>query len=181
MSSMLSGGKPKFDGGGNMAKQKKGYVASIGGPTLVLIFIVMCLVTFGMLSLSTAKSEWDLAKRNASAVKEYYKADGEGVQFFQMVSETIDSVLNQTEDFEECRTLLSQKLGHFYIQEENKVITKISMDRSQALFIELIPQFEGRERAAISQWKVIQTEDLEIDNSMPVWAGEKMKEQENGK
>ena len=40
-----------------MAKQESGFKANIGSSSLILIFIVMCLVTFGMLSLTSAKSD----------------------------------------------------------------------------------------------------------------------------
>lgn len=159
-----------------MAKQEKGYRAAIGSPSLILIFIVLCLVTFGMLSLSTAKSEWDLAKRNASAVTEYYRADSEGEKFYRMVSETVDAVREQSPDPGECRKLLSRKLGGYYRPGEGTVVTEIAMERSQALFIELIPQFEGTGSMIISQWKVVQTEDFEIDDSMPVWTDGETKE-----
>ena len=48
-----------------MAKQESGFKANIGSSSLILIFIVMCLVTFGMLSLTSAKSDLSLANRNA--------------------------------------------------------------------------------------------------------------------
>ena len=48
-----------------MAKQETGNRPGIGSPSLILIFIVMCLVTFGMLSLSTAKSELDFARASS--------------------------------------------------------------------------------------------------------------------
>ena len=65
-----------------MAKQESGFKANIGSSSLILIFIVMCLVTFGMLSLTSAKSDLSLANRNADAVTEYYRADTEGEAFY---------------------------------------------------------------------------------------------------
>lgn len=159
-----------------MAKRETGYRVSIGSPSLILIFIVLCLVSFGMLSLSTAKSEWNLAERNASAVTEYYRADSQGEDFYRLVSETVNAVRKQSINPAECRQLLSQELGEYYQPEEGTVITEIPMERSQALLIELVPQLEGAGDIIISRWKVIQTEDFEIDDSMPVWTGEKTKE-----
>lgn len=46
-----------------MAKQESGFKANIGSSSLILIFIVMCLVTFGMLSLTSARSDLSLANR----------------------------------------------------------------------------------------------------------------------
>ena len=101
-----------------MAKQKNGYRANIGGPSLILIFIVMCLVTFGMLSLSTAKSEHNLAVRNASAITEYYRADGEGEAFYQMVLNKVKSVKEKGRGQTEYEDLLAQELGDYYHKEE---------------------------------------------------------------
>ena len=154
-----------------MAKQETGNRPGIGSPSLILIFIVMCLVTFGMLSLSTAKSEWDLAERNAASVTEYYRADREGEEFYRLVSEAAKEARQEGADIDEVRRLLGQKLGEYYIPERDAAMTRIAMDRSQALLIEVIPSLEEGQAPVISQWKVIQTEDFEIYDSMPIWTG----------
>ena len=164
-----------------MAKQENRYKANLGTPSLILIFIVMCLITFGMLSLSTAKSELNLAERNASAVTEYYRADGEGEAFYQMVLNKAAKVWEKSQDPQERKQLLSREFGDAYEPDKGTVTVYIPMERSQALFIELLLQPEEREDIRISKWKIIQTEDYEIDNSMPVWTGGEMKDQETGK
>ena len=47
-----------------MAKSESKSGANIGSASLILIFIVLCLGTFGLLSLSSAKNDLDLAERN---------------------------------------------------------------------------------------------------------------------
>ena len=164
-----------------MAKQENGYKANLGSPSLILIFIVMCLITFGMLSLSTAKSEHNLAERNASAVTEYYRADGEGEAFYQMVLIKAAKVREMSQDPQEWKRLLSQEFGDAHEPDRGTVTVNIPMERSQALNIELVFPPEGKEDIQISKWKVIQTEDYEIDHSMPVWTGGETKNQETGR
>ena len=53
---------------------------SIGASSLILIFIVLCMATFGLLSLSSAQGDLKLASRNAEAVTGYYEADNKGQQ-----------------------------------------------------------------------------------------------------
>lgn len=161
-----------------MAKQENGYKANIGSPSLILIFIVMCLITFGMLSLSTAKNEKNLAERNASAVTEYYRADGEGEAFYQMVLEKAEKAGEKSLDSQERKQFLVQELGESYHPYDGTVTTEIPMDRSQALFVELVLQPEKLYDIRISKWKVIQTENYEVDDSMPVWTGGDGKGQE---
>ena len=138
-----------------MAKQEIGYRANMGTPTLILIFMILCLVTFGMLSLSTAKSEWNLAQRNADSVAEYYRADKEGEAFYQMV----------------LQNSRSGNLGDYYDSQTGIASTQIPMKRSQSLTIKLHVPPDQSGKIEISQWKVIQTEDYEIDQSLPVFKG----------
>ena len=98
-----------------------------------------------------------------------------------MVSEQAEQVREISLDPEEQKQLLARSLKGAYHPEDETVTVQIPMERSQALSIELVLQSEGREKIRISRWKVIQTEDYEIDDSMPVWTGGEMKEQETGK
>ena len=141
-----------------MAKKEITYRADIGGPSLILIFIVMCLVTFGMLSLSAAKSERDLAHRNASAVTEYYLEDVKEIKRSGIESGGYEEVLKQ-------------ELGDYYNPENKTVSTEIPMAHSQALSIVLSPSFDGEGGVRVVKWKVIQTEDYAVDTTMPVWDG----------
>lgn len=154
-----------------MAKQEIGYRASIGTPTLILIFMILCLVTFGMLSLTTAKSEWNLAQRNADSVTEYYRADKEGEAFYQMVFQAVEDAQKEDGDLEVFQNTLSRELGDYYDFETGTISTQIPMKRSQSLSIKLSPMPDKPGKVGISRWKVIQTEDYEIDHSLPVWKG----------
>lgn len=164
-----------------MAKQEIRYRANIGGPSLILIFIVMCLVTFGMLSLSAAKSQRELAERNASAVKEYYLTDSEGEEFYQMVLEEVKEIKRNAPEPSDYEALLAKELGDYYLPEEGIVTTQIPMAHSQALSIELSPSFLGEGEVWVRKWKVIQTEDYTVDTSMPVYHGGESDNQETGK
>lgn len=49
----------------------------VGGTSLLVMFAVLCLVTFAVLSLSTVKAGDRLGEASAEAVMEYYSADYE--------------------------------------------------------------------------------------------------------
>ena len=55
-----------------MAEQTSRNKVNIGLSSLILIFIVLCLSTFGLLSLSSARGDLELAERGAQAAKEFY-------------------------------------------------------------------------------------------------------------
>lgn len=154
-----------------MAKQEIKYRANIGGSSLILIFIVMCLVTFGILSLTTAKNQWNLAERNAQAVKEYYRADGEGEAFYRLVEETAAFSRSSFSEEERQKAFFKEELKERYREEEDVAAEVIAMERGQALLVELRPAFGSRTETEVLKWKVIQTEDYEIDRFMPIWSG----------
>lgn len=47
---------------------------TIGISSMLVVFIVLCLVTFSCLSLSTAKSDYDFALKNAQHKTAYFEA-----------------------------------------------------------------------------------------------------------
>ena len=49
----------------------------IGGPSIIMIFVVLCLTTLSALSLMTANADWKLTQKAADAVTGYYSADNE--------------------------------------------------------------------------------------------------------
>lgn len=132
---------------------------NIGTTSLILIFIVLCLSTFGLLSLSNARGDLNLAEKNAEAVRTYYEADAQGELFVQMV----DQALRDTAGEEAG---LQEKLGQYY--QAGTVQTDIGMDFGQALHVELL--LTGTDYQ-IKNWNVYNRTELEIDRSIPVWDG----------
>ena len=64
-------------------KEQSSFV-NIGSSSLLIVFVVLCLATFAILSLSSAKSDYSLSKRLAEHKSSYYEA-----------SSTAESILNE--------------------------------------------------------------------------------------
>ncbi len=142
--------------------------ANIGSSALILVFIVLCLATFGLLSLGNARGDELLSVRNAAAVKEYYRADGLGEEFLRQVDQSL-----QKADAGSVETVKEQVLAEFgdYYQEDRKsFLTDIPMDAGQALRVELGVDWQKRS-LEVRSWKVYIQEEYEIDQSVRVWSG----------
>lgn len=150
----------------NTEKKQKG---SIGSSTLILIFIVLCLATFALLSLSNAGGDRNLANKNAEAVRTYYEADSQGEQFVQMVDQAVKEVRKETSDQVKQQQKLAEKLGNYYNTDSRTAETDIPMDFDQALHVELA--LDSQENYIIQSWRVYNQKDYEIDNKIPVWDG----------
>lgn len=153
-----------------MNEKPSGGRINIGTSSLILIFIILCLTVFGLLSLSSAGSDWRLAQKNAESVRGYYEADSQAVEFVAMVEEAL-SRSSQAAGDEEYRQLVKEELGSFYQEETGVVRTDIKMLYGQMLRIEL--EIDRKEEAGyrILAWNVYHSVDYEIDQSIPVWTG----------
>ena len=141
-----------------MAKQEIRRKANIGSSSLILIFIVLCLVTFSVLSLGNAKREDALSRRSADSVQEYYRADAAGETFLQLADQALlkgdkDSLMPYLQS---ASGTLLYRCGH--------------VNAGQALRVELVLDWEQKTYQVLS-WKVYHQEDYEIDQSIPVWSG----------
>ena len=58
-------------------KKKNFSITNIGTVSLLMIFIILCMVTFAALSLSSAAADHRFSQKMADHSKEYYKASGQ--------------------------------------------------------------------------------------------------------
>ena len=131
-----------------MAKQEIRRKANIGSSSLILIFIVLCLVTFSVLSLGNAKREDALSRRSA---------DSAGEAFLQLADQAL-----LKGDKDSLMPYLQSASGTY--------CTDVAMNAGQALRVELALDWEQKTYQVLS-WKVYHQEDYEIDQSIPVWSG----------
>ena len=122
-----------------------------------MIFIVLCLVTFSVLSLGNAKREDALSRRSADSVQEYYRADAAGEAFLQLADQAL-----LKGDKDSLMPYLQSASGTY--------CTDVAMNAGQALRVELALDWEQKTYQVLS-WKVYHQEDYEIDQSIPVWSG----------
>lgn len=72
--------------------KKQTPVVNIGSSSLLVIFLVLCLVTFATLSLSSARSDYSFSSRLAERKTEYYTASSQA----EKVLDQIDTILAET-------------------------------------------------------------------------------------
>ena len=65
-----------------MNKEKKLRLPAAGGSSLLVIFSVLCLVTFALLGMSTVQADYRLAEASQNAIRAYYEADYQAEEMF---------------------------------------------------------------------------------------------------
>lgn len=65
-----------------MDKEHRGRIPVVGGSSLLVIFAVLCLTVFALLSLSTVQANGRMSEASAQAVSDYYEADRAAEEIF---------------------------------------------------------------------------------------------------
>ena len=74
--------------------KQNGSISTLGGSALMMIFAVLCLTVFAVLSLSTAKAGDALSESSTRATQAYYAADEQEERMFAKIraGEPVDGV-----------------------------------------------------------------------------------------
>ncbi|NLW65342.1 MAG: hypothetical protein GXY26_03815 [Clostridiales bacterium] len=128
---------------------------AVGAVSLVLIFSILCLTIFTLLTLGTARSEANLARCAADSVKSFYAADTEAERVY---SELVGAVLGGKLPRTVRGTHIEYSDGYIGF------ICPLSDNRSISVLI----LADG----TIVQWRETDDENWTPDESLRVWGGE---------
>ena len=123
---------------------------AVGGSSLLVIFAVLCLTIFALLSLSTVQADRRLAEASSEAVKQYYEADTKAEQTLAALRQG----MIPAEGIEE------KSDGTYFFRYE--------VSEVQALEAEVIITGETYE---IIRWQLVSTAEWEEEDSIGVWNG----------
>lgn len=121
---------------------------AVGGSSLLVIFAVLCLTIFALLSLSTVQADKRLAEASSEAVKKYYEADTRA-----------EIILAQ---------LRSGIVPEGVEQEGNVYRYRCMVSDVQELQVEVCITGNAYE---ILRWQLVSTTDWEEDESLSLWNG----------
>lgn len=140
----------------NNDNMKKGTEMPVTGiSSLLVIFAVLCLVVFAVLSISTVKADERLADRSADSVVKYYEAEGN--------AEIILALLRQGE--------LPEGVTKNGITEDGYDIYGYECRISDTQKIEVETAVKGSEYRII-KWQSVYDAEWKADESIKVWDGE---------
>lgn len=133
-----------------------------GAVSLVMIFCVLCLAVFAVLTLATADRERNLAELTARNAAAYYEADRQAVEIVAALREggTIPSDI-------EIEHICSEYQGG----SAESASFSVPIDDNQALEVEvMLRDVDGSFR--VLRWQTAYVGPWEIDESLDVWDGQ---------
>lgn len=157
-------------------------IISIGLPSLLLIFLILCLVTFSVLSLSSASADEKLSRKIADRTTEYYEASNAANDILsdidQHLTKAFQESQNSSDYYERIRLAFSDS-EDIHFSQETSVPTlhwQTTLNKTQVLSIRLAlpyPTGAGDTFYEIEEWKVVNTDDWNPDLSQPVYRSNK--------
>lgn len=172
----------------NNSKKQSFPVSNIGSVTLLMIFIIVCMVAFAALSVSTASSDYHSAERAAAHTKAYYQASNKAEEMFASVAGSLKSLYQESEDegtfFQNVKTFFAKTDG-ITISEDSlglHLSYQTKMDENQALMADLLVLYPQESVSAASlstddlckvvSWRIISTTEWNGDNSLNLLGNE---------
>ncbi len=169
---------------------------SIGISSIVLIFLILCLAVFSLLSLSDAKTALSFSERHTDAVRIYYAADAQGQTFIRDYQKALaagDNGSNSGDDSDvaagqanssgaEPVAIVSQETARtaaltaaaalpegyaVSVSEDSVVHCDIPLENGQTLRMEL----DGSGQEILSYY-IFNSQEYVIDTRMPVFGAE---------
>lgn len=138
-----------------MERNKKRFSPpAVGGVSLLVVFAVLCLTVFALLSLSTVQADVRLADASAQAVADYYAADLE--------AQTILARLRSGQRPEGVMFSGSGLLRAEYA---------CRISETQELQVSVILGGISDREYVVERWEAVPTEDWESDDSLELWDG----------
>ena len=120
----------------------------VGGSSLLVIFAVLCLTVFALLSLSTVQADRRLAETSAASVQAYYAADCRA-----------EEILAQLRNGQQPDGVSG---------EENEYWYACPISDTQSLQVRV--RLEGSEWTVL-QWQAVSTVSWEADQGLDLWDG----------
>lgn len=164
-----------------MNKNRKSFL-STGMTSIVLIFVLLCLLTFSVLSLVSAQADLRLSRKNADRTAAYHEAENKANDILHEISVCLsrqaDSLPSgETDDlfFAGAQKELAGLSLHF--ESRDTLSYHVNVTDSQKLFIRLLisrEEFENGAHYQISAWNVENTHEWKDDTSLPVLDDESM-------
>lgn len=138
------------------SKNKSNGFPNIGLSSLLIVFLILCLTTFALLALSTAKSDDTLSKKLADHRTDYYAASSQAEEILAQIDAILEQKQNQSLAGTDFSNIDNTSISINTEENLDVLSYSVPMKNDQILSIKL--QITGPEESKhyykILEWKV---------------------------
>ena len=143
-----------------MANKKQEFKLNIGTASLLLVFIVLCLVTFATLSIVSSNADYKLSKKVAERTTAYYEACNTAQDNLAALDTTLRKMYADCTD----EATYYQTVG-----KSKSFAVAISDIQTLSVTVDILyPKAPTDAFYTIRAWQVLTTGELEYEHSMNV-------------
>ena len=143
-----------------MRNKRKSYGVNIGSSSILLLSVTLCLVSFAVLSIVSAQTDYKLSCKLAERTTKYYEANNEVESYLRDLQASLEKIYEDSATAEEYFAVA----GH-------DTTFSIQLSEQQMLNVHLTILYpgDGKGYYEINTWKVETQDTLELDDTLPVF------------
>lgn len=157
---------------------KKGNIhnfSAFGFPTILLLFTMICIVTFSALGLLTANSDYRLSKKYADKTRKYYTAEEQAYILISKIDhsllEAYKKSIDRSDYYNRVSSIMTQREQGLYEIDKDNHLYHFSEQISDTQTIDITlsidyPINEYMPFYSITQWQTNTKEILTEDNNL---------------
>lgn len=142
-------------------QKRKSIGVNIGSSSILLIFVILCLVSFATLSIVSANADYKLGRKILTRTTAYYDACNQAEKSIAAIDKTLWEVYESVADEEEYFATV----GH-----SKSYVIPVSDLQNLSIELEILyPIQPGDTCYRIKSWQVINIEQIEYDDTLPLF------------
>ena len=143
---------------------KKEFSMNVGLPSILLIFVVLCLISFGVLSLVSANSDRKLSQKVLDRQTAYYNACNAAEENLYLIDQKLHNALVVSSNQDEYTSNISEIENHLSFPISDIQTLEISLE-----FIDPYSIYEytnSDKLYKITSWKIITDDNMIYDSNL---------------
>lgn len=141
--------------------KKKSMGVNAGSSSILLIFVILCLVSFATLSIVSANADYKLGQKILTRTTAYYDACNQAEESIAAIDRTLWDVYAVSANAEEYFSTV----GH-----SKSYLIPVSDLQNLSIEIEILyPKTKGDTCYRIKSWQLQNAEQLKYNDSLPVF------------
>lgn len=136
---------------------------NVGSSLLLVVFLLMCLITFATLSFSSARSDESFSQRIADRKSEYYAASNEAERLLSQIDRLLDVADPADLDFAAIDSLDADIA---YDPDAATLSYQVKINDKQALDVVLALEETDGSHFRIEKWQTVTTRKWESDDKL---------------
>lgn len=148
-----------------MAEKSGGRSAGIGGSLILIIFIILTITVFSVLTLVSSQNEIGNVRKTSEAATAYYNAEKEAAEKTAEIKGAVSGI----DDIQSIADISLEKGAFASVAPDGVNISfKVKIDDNRS--IETVLLAESGSINVVSQ-KIVSDKEFIIDDDLPIWDG----------